>query len=121
MSSSSKLTRQMTVTTHSIFTEFFVTDVTKNGIINQFIVHGQYHIFGELKLFINFIDVLFKCIHKYLRNIIVKFFYKSNWWLRIECIIKNALCGNKIRWGCVSDTAWYNFCQICIYNKWDSH
>ena len=29
------------------------------------------------------------CVCKYLRNIIiVKFFYKSNWLLRIECIVK---------------------------------
>ena len=57
----------------------------------------HYHTFWELKLFINFFDVLFKCVNKYLRNIIiVQFFYKSNWLLRIECIVKT-LCGNKIR------------------------
>ena len=90
MSSTSKLTRQMTMITHFIFTKFFVTDVTKSGIvINQFIVHGHYHIFWELKLFINFFYVNFKCVHKYLRNIIiVKFFYKSNRQLRIEYMFK---------------------------------
>ena len=42
--------------------------------------------FWELKLFINFFDVLCKSV---LRNIIiVKSFYKNNWLLRIECIIK---------------------------------
>ena len=29
------------------------------------------------------------CVYKYLCSIvIVKFFYKSNWFLRIECIVK---------------------------------
>ena len=90
MSSTSKLTRQMTIITHSIFTEFFVTDVTKCGvIISHFAVHSHCHTFWELKLFINIFDILFKCVYKYLRNIIiVMFFYKSNWFLRIECVIK---------------------------------
>ena len=90
MSSTSKLTRQMTMITHTIFTEFFVTDVTKSEvIINQFIMRCHYHTFWKLKIFINFFDVLFKCEYKYLRNIIIaKFFYKSNWLLRIECIVK---------------------------------
>ena len=89
MSSASKLARPMTMITHFIFTELFVTDVTKSGvIIKQFIVHCHYHIFWELNLFINFFDILFKCVHKYLRNIIIiKFFHKSNWLLRIECIV----------------------------------
>ena len=80
----------MTMITHSIFTEFFVTDVTKSGIIiNQFILHAYYHIFREHKVFLNFSDVLLKCVNKYLCNIIiVKFCYKSNWLLRIECVIK---------------------------------
>ena len=90
MNSNSKLTRQMTMITHSVFTEFFITDVTKSGvIINQFIMHCHYHTFWELKLFINVFDILFKCVNKYLCNIIiVKFFYKSNWVMRIECIVK---------------------------------
>ena len=80
----------MTMITHSVFTEFFVTDVTNSGVmINQFIMHCHYHTFWELKLVINFFDVLLKCVHKYLFNIvIVKFLYKSNWLLRIECIVK---------------------------------
>ena len=108
-----KLTRQMTMITHSIFSEFFVIDVTKSGvIISRFVMHGHYHTSWELKLFINFLDILFKCVYKYLRNIIiVMFFYKSNWFLRIECVVKNILFGNKIRWGCVSDTAWCSSCQ----------
>ena len=75
---------------HSVFTEFFVIDVTKSGIIiNHFIMHGHYHLFGEFKLSINFFDALFKCVLKYLRNIvIVKFFHKCIWLLRSECIIK---------------------------------
>ena len=90
MSSTSTLTRQMTMIMHSILTETFVTDVTKSGIIiNNFIVHGHYHIFWELTLFINFLDVLFKCVYKYLSNIIiVNLFYKSYWLLKIECVIK---------------------------------
>ena len=90
MSSASKLTRQMAMITRSIFTEFIVTDVTKSGvIISRFVVHCHYHTFWELKLFINFLDILFKCVYKYLRNIIiVMFFYKSNWFLRIECVVK---------------------------------
>ena len=74
----------------SIFIEFFITDVTKSEvIIIQFFVHCHYHTFWELKLFINFFDILLKWVYKYLRNIIiVKFFYKSNWLLRIECIVK---------------------------------
>ena len=90
MSSTSKLTRQMTMIKQSIFTEFFITDVTKSEvIIKQFIVHCPYHTFWELKLFINFFDVHFKCVYKYLRNIIiVKFFYITNWLLRLECIVK---------------------------------
>ena len=137
--STSKLARQMTMITHFIFTEFLITDDTKCGvIINQFIMHCHYHIFWELKLFINFSDVLFKCVYKYLRNIIiVELFYK----LVIENRVyrQNTLCGNKIRWGCVSITNWCSSSQgfvgrliavvwrtregikICIYNKWDSH
>ena len=90
MSSASKLTCQMTIITYSIFTEFLVIDVTKSRVvINQFIMYGHYHTFWELKLFINVFDILFKCVYKYLRNItIVMFFYKSNWFLRIECIVK---------------------------------
>ena len=112
MSSTSKHTRQMTMITHSVFTEFFITDVTKSGvIINQFIVHCYYLTSWEVKLFINVFNILFKCVYKYLCNIvIVKFFYKSNWLVGIV-YRQNTLCGNKIRWGCVSDTAWYSSCQ----------
>ena len=132
MSSTSKLARQMTMIIHSIFTEFFITDVTKRWvIINQFIVHCYYHTFWELNLLINFFDVLFKCVYQYLRNIIiVKFFYKSNWLLRKKVYRQNALCGNNIHWGYVSDTAWCCCSQglvdlliaceglkICIYNR----
>ena len=90
MSSTSKLTRQMTMITHSVFTEFFITDVTKSGvIINQFSMQRHYHTFWKLKLFINVCDIIFKCVYKYLCNIvIVKFFYKSNWFFRKECIVK---------------------------------
>ena len=90
MISTSKLTRQITSITHSFVTEFFITDVSKSGvIINQFIMHCHYHNFWELKLFTNFFDVLFKCVYKYLCNIIiVKFFFKSHWFLGIECIVK---------------------------------
>ena len=99
MCSTSNLARQITMITHSIFTEFFITDVTKSGvIINQLIVQRHYHTFWELKLFINFFNVLFKCVYKYLCNIIIaKFFHKCNWLLRKECIVKT-LCVNKIRW-----------------------
>ena len=116
MGSTSKLTRQMTMITHFIFTEFFITDVTKSGvIINQFIMHWHYHTLWEHKLFINFFDVLFKCVYKYLRNIIiVKFFYKRNWLLRIELYRQITSCGNKIHWGCVSDTAWCSFSQSLV-------
>ena len=114
--SNSKLTRQMAIITHSIITEFFITDVAKSGVItNQFIMRCHYHTFWELKLVINFFDVLFKCAYKYFCNIvIVKFFYKNNWFLRLECIDKNTLCGNKIHWGCVSDTAWCCSCQDLV-------
>ena len=90
MSSAPKLTRQKTMITHSIFIDFFVTDVARSGvIINQFIMHCHYHTFWELKLFINFLDILFKCVYKYLcKIVIVKFFYESNRFLRIECIVK---------------------------------
>ena len=104
----------MTMITHLIFTGFFITDVTKSGvIINKFIMHCHYHTFCELKLLINFFDVLFKCIYKYLRNIvIVKYFYKSNWLLRIECVVKTLVVTNPL--GCVSDTAWCSSCQDLI-------
>ena len=90
MGSSPKHTDQMTMITHSIFTEFFVSDVIKSGvIISRFVVHGHYHPFWELKLFINFLDIRFQCVYKYLRNMaIIIFFYKSNWLLRIECVVK---------------------------------
>ena len=76
--------------THSIFIEFFITDVTMSGdIINQVIMHCHYHTFWELKLLINSLDILFKCVYKYLCNIvIVKFCCKSNRFLRIESIVK---------------------------------
>ena len=89
MSGSSKLTSQITMISHSIFTEFFATDVINSGvIISHFVVHSHYHTFWEPKLFINFLDILFKCVYKYLCNIvIIIFFYKSNWFFRLECII----------------------------------
>ena len=107
MSSGPKLSRQMTMITHSIFTEFLVTDVTKSAvIINQFIMHCHYHTFLELKLFINCLDILLKHVYKYLCNIvIVKLFYKSNRFLRIECVVKTLMWGFK----------------ISIYYKWDPH
>ena len=118
MSITSKLSRQMTMIMHFIFTEFFITNVKKSGVItNQFITHCHYHTFSEFKLVINFFDVLFKCVYKYLRNIIiVKFFYKNNWLLRIECIVKT-LCGNKIRWECGFDTNWFSSSQglVCRF------
>ena len=47
MTSTSKLTRQMTMITRTVLTEIFVTDVTKSGvIINQFIMHCHYHTFS---------------------------------------------------------------------------
>ena len=112
MSRAPKLTRQMTMITLSIFTQFFVKDVTKSGvIISRFVVHGHYHTFWKLKFVINVFDILFKCVYKYLRNIIiVMFFYKSNWFLR-RLLRQNTLCDNKIRWGCVSDTVWCSSCQ----------
>ena len=75
--------------THSIFTESVVIDVRKSGIIiNQFIVHGH-NTFWELKLFTNFFEVLFKCVYKYLCNIIIfKFFHKRTQLLSIECVVK---------------------------------
>ena len=112
MSSTSKLVRHMPMITHSIYTEVFMTDVTKSGvIINKFIVHCHYHTFSELKLFINFFDVLGKCVYKYVCNIIVKFFYKGNWLLRIESVIKTPYVVTNSRWGCVYDTDCCNSCQ----------
>ena len=62
MSRTLKLTRQMTMIAHSIFTEFFVTDVTISGIIiNQFIMPDHYHSFWEFKRFINVFDILCNC------------------------------------------------------------
>ena len=90
MSSTSKLTRQMTMIPHSVFTEFFITDVTKSGVdISNFVLYSHYHTFWELKLVVNCFDVLFKCVFKYFcNNVIVIFFYKRNWFLRLECIVK---------------------------------
>ena len=135
MSGSSKLTSQMTMITHSIFTEFFVTDVTKSGvIISYFVVHSHYHTFWEPKLFINFLDILFKCV--YLSNIvIIIFFYKSNWFLIIECIIKTLYVVTKsagdvfllplgVALVRVWLTCWQLWCagfKICIYHKWNPH
>ena len=137
MSSTSKLTRQMKMIAHSIFTEFFITDVSISGIIiNQFIMPGHYHIFWEFKLFINVFDILFKCVHKYLCNIIItKFFYKSNWLLRIVCIVKTLNVVTKsagnvfliligvalLRVWLACRQFWSEGLKICIYNKWDSH
>ena len=113
MSSTSKLIRLMTMITHSIFTEFLITDVTKSGvIINQFIMHGHYHLLGEFKLIISFIDVLFECVYKYLRNtIIVKFFYKSKWLLRIKCIVKTLYVVTKSAGDVFPYTAGCSSCQ----------
>ena len=138
MSRSSKLTSQMTMIAQSIFTEFFVTDVTNSGvIISRFVVHGHYHSFLELKLFINVFDILFKCIYKYLRNIIiiVMFLYKSKWFLRIECVVKtlyvvtkSAECVFLIPFGVALVRVWLTCWQmwregfkISIYYKWDPH
>ena len=131
MSGSSKHTGQMTMITHSIFSEFFVTDVTKSGvIISHFVLH--YHTFWEPKLFINFLDILFKCVYKYLRNIIiVMFFYKNNWFSRIECVVKKLYVVTKsagdvflIPFGVALVmfwlTCWQLWCEgfkISIYNK----
>ena len=70
--------------THVIFTEFFIADMTKSGvIINQCIVDCHYHTLLALKLFINFFDVLFNCVYKYLRNSFTKLTFYI-----IECIVK---------------------------------
>ena len=137
MSIAPQLTRQMTIITHSIFTGLFVTDVAKSGvIIKQFIMHCHYHTFLEFKLFINFLDILFKCVYKYLCNIvIVKFFYKSNRFLRIECIVKTLYVVAKsaggvflIPFGVAVVRVWLTCWQlwregfkISIYYKWDPH
>ena len=135
MSSSSKLTRQMIMITHSIFIEFFVTDVTKSGVIlSRFVVHGHYHTFWEHKLFINVFDILFNCVHKYLRNIITfMFFYKSNWFLRIESVIKTLYLVTKsaggvflIPFAVALVRVWLTCWQLwregfIIYNKWDTN
>ena len=137
MSSAAKLTRQMTMITRSIFTEFFVTDVTKSGVIvKRFVVHGHYHTFWELKLVINVFDILFKFVYKYLRNIIiVMFFYKSNWFLRIECVIKILYVVTKSAWGVflipfgvalvrvwlASRQLWCEGFKICLYYKCNPH
>ena len=137
MSSASKLTCQMTMITHSIFTEFHVTDVTKSRVvINQFIVHCHYHTFWELKLFINVFDILFKCVYKYLCNIVIIIvIYKNNWFLWIECIVKTLYVISKSAGGVflipfgvalvrVWLTCWQLWCEgfkICIYYKWNPH
>ena len=136
MCGSSKHTGQMTMIAHSILTEFVVTDVTKSGvIINQFIMHGHYHAFWELKLFINVFDILFKCVYKYLRNIIiVMFFCTQKWFLRIECILKTLYVVTKsagdvfliqfsvdlVRGWLTCWQLWCEGFKIIIYNKWDS-
>ena len=135
MGSASKLTCQMTMITHSIFAEFLVTDVTKSRVvINQFIMHCHYPTFWELKLFINIFDILFKCVYKYLCNIVIfKFFYKNNRFLRIVCIIKTLYVVTKSAWGVfliplgvavirVWLTCWQLWCEgfkICICYKWN--
>ena len=137
MSSTSKLSRQMAMITSSVFTEFFITDVTKSGvIINQFIMHYHYHTLWKLKLFINVFDILFKCVYKYLCNIvIVKFVYKRNWFLRIESIVKTLYVATKstesvfliilgvalVRVWLACWQLWREGFKICIYNKWDSN
>ena len=105
-------------------------------IINQFIVHCHYHTFWELKLCINVFDILFKCVYKYLCNIvIVKFFYKSNWLLGIECIVKTLYVVTKsagdvflillgvalVRVWLACWQLWREGFKISIYNKWESH
>ena len=84
-----KRERERTSSTHRRHTVLF-TDVTNSGvIIRRFVVHGHYHTFWELKHFKNVFNILFKCVYKYLCNIvIVKFLNKSNRFLRIECIVK---------------------------------
>ena len=99
-------------------------------------MHCHYHTFWELKRFINFFDVLFKCVYKYLHNIIVvKLFYKSNWLLRIACIVKTLYVVTKsagdvflillglalLRVWLECRQLWCEGFKICIYNKWDSH
>ena len=63
------------------------------------------------------------------------FFYKSNWFLRIECDIKTLYVVTKSAGGvflipfCVAIIRvwlacwqlWCEGCKISIYNKWDSH
>ena len=131
MSSAPKLTRQMTMITHFIFTEFFVTDVTKSGInLGHFVMHSHYHTVWELKLFIPFFDVLFKCVYKYLCNIV-----KSNWFLRIEYIVKTLYVVAKsagdvflillrvalIRVWLACWQLWREGFKICIYYTWEPH
>ena len=99
-------------------------------------MHCYYHTFWELKLFINVFDILFKCVNKYLRNIIiVKFFYKSNWLLRIECIVKTLYVVTKsakdvflilngvalFRVWLACWRLWRKGFKIRVYNKWDLH
>ena len=75
-------------------------------------------------------------VHKYLCNIvIVKFFYKSNSLLRIECIVKTLYVVTKfagdvflilpgvalVRVWLTCSQLWREGFKISIYNKWDSH
>ena len=96
-------------------------------------MHGHYHTFWELKLFINFLDILFKCVYKYLQNIIN--LYKSNWWLWIECVVKTLYVVTQSAGGVflisfgvalvrVWLSCWQLWCEgfkISIYYKWDPH
>ena len=131
----SKLTRQMTMITHSNRVLHYRCE--KEWSCHKPIYHAwSLSSSGEFKLIINFIDILFKFVYKYLRNIIiVKFFYKSNWLLTIECIVKTLYVVTKFAGRVfliligvsllrVWLTCWQLWCEgfkISIYNEWDSH
>ena len=126
----------MTMITHFIFTEFFITDVTEWSYHKSIYRAWSFIIlFGNFK-FLKISLVFFSSVYKYLCNIIIiKFFYKSNWLLRIECIVKTLYVVTKsagVVFLILLDVALIRVCLACwqlwcegfkisLYNKWDSH
>ena len=118
----------MTSITHFIFTEFFITYVTKSGvIINQFIMHCHYHTFWELKLFINVFFMLFSsvsiniCATSSSLNCFTKVtggWEESVTSKTLYVVTKSAGDVFLILLGVALLMVWL---KISIYNKWDPH
>jgi hypothetical protein len=60
----------------------------------------EYHFLGEFELVVNYFDILYQSVNKYLRYIIVFAFRRERYWgLRIQVIVKTFYIITERTWG----------------------